>query len=370
MSLIRLLAVVRKELMQLRRDRLTFAMIIGIPTLQLLLFGFAINLDIRHLPAALLDQANTANSRELISELASTQVLDFRKRVVAPAEIETAMRRGEISVAVVIPPDFETRVARPDRPAWQVVVDGSDQSVQAAARQLASFPLASLDYGRATSRPGAQPVPNVEIVNFYNPERLAPVNTVPGLIGVILTMTMVIFTAMAIVRERERGNMEMLIATPLSSLELTVGKVLPYIAIGLVQVTLILLLGLLVFDVPVRGSLLDVYVVSLAYISATLALGVLISTLAKSQFQAMQVAFFTFLPQILLSGFMFPFDGMPKFAQWLAEIFPLTHFLRLIRGIMLRDASMGEMWVELAALAAFVVVVMGIAAARFRKTLD
>ena len=370
MKLARLLAVVRKELIQLRRDRLTFAMIVGIPTLQLLLFGFAINLDIRHLPAALLDQANTAHSRELVAELASSQVLDFRRNVAAPQEIDTLMRRGEISAAVVIPPDFETRLANPDRSAWQVVVDGSDQSVQAAARQLGAFPLTSLDYGSDSSPPGAQPIPNVEIVNFYNPERRAPVNTVPGLIGVILTMTMVIFTAMAIVRERERGNMEMLIATPLSSFELTVGKILPYIAIGLVQVTLILILGLAVFDVPVRGSLMGVYLASLAYISATLALGVMISTLAKTQFQAMQMAFFTFLPQILLSGFMFPFDGMPKAAQWLAEIFPLTHFLRLIRGIMLRDAGLGEMWMELVALGAFVVVVMGIATRRFRKTLD
>jgi len=370
MKLARLLAVVRKELIQLRRDRLTFAMIIGIPTLQLLLFGFAINLDIRHLPAALLDQANTVHSRELIAELASSQVLDFRRHVAAPQEVDALMRRGEISAAVVIPPDFETRLARPDRSAWQVVVDGSDQSVQAAARQLAIFPLDSLAYGDSSNRPGTQAIPPVEIVNFYNPERRAPVNTVPGLIGVILTMTMVIFTAMAIVRERERGNMEMLIATPLSSLELTIGKVIPYIAIGLVQVTLILILGLLVFDVPVRGSLLGVYVASLAYISATLALGVLISTLAKSQFQAMQMAFFTFLPQILLSGFMFPFDGMPKAAQWLAEIFPLTHFLRLIRGIMLREAQIGEMWMEVVALGVFVVVVMGIAVRRFPKTLD
>ncbi|HKE48112.1 MAG TPA: ABC transporter permease [Rhodanobacteraceae bacterium] len=370
MNLVRLMAVVRKEMMQLRRDRLTFAMIVGIPTLQLLLFGFAINLDIRSLPAALLDQANTAHSRELVAELASSQVLDFRRTVAAPQEIEDLMRRGEISAAVVIPPDFETRLARPDRPAWQVVVDGSDQSVQAAARQLGAFPLDSLDYGTGGNAPGSQRVTGVEIVNFYNPERRAPVNTVPGLIGVILTMTMVIFTAMAIVRERERGNMEMLIATPLSSLELTIGKVLPYIVIGLVQVTLILILGLLVFDVPVRGSLVGVYLASLAYISATLALGVLISTIAKSQFQAMQMAFFTFLPQILLSGFMFPFDGMPKAAQWLAEIFPLTHFLRLIRGIMLREANIGEMGIEVVALAAFVVVMMGVAAARFPKTLD
>jgi len=370
MSLGRLFAVVRKELLQLGRDRITFAMIVGIPTLQLLLFGFAINLDVRNLPAAVLDQANTVHSRELIAELSSSQVLDFRSHVVAPQEIETLMRRGEISAAVVIPSDFENRMSVADRPAWQVVVDGSDQSVQAAARQLGAFPLASLDYGTPANRPGVRATPSVEIVNFYNPERRAPVNTVPGLIGVILAMTMVIFTAMAIVRERERGNMEMLIATPLSPLELTIGKVLPYVGIGLVQVTLILILGQLVFGVPVRGSLLDVYLASLLYIVASLALGVFISTLAKSQFQSMQMAFFTFLPQILLSGFMFPFDGMPKFAQWLAEIFPLTHFLRLIRGIMLRDAGLGEMWGELVALGVFVLVVMTIAVKRFRKTLD
>lgn len=370
MNLARLLAVVRKELTQLRRDRLTFAMIVGIPTMQLLLFGFAINLDVRHLPAAVLDQANTARSRELVAELDSSQVLDFRYRAVAPQEIESLMQRGKISAAVVIPPDFETRLERPDRPAWQVVVDGSDQSVQAAARQLGSFPLASLDYGTQADPPGRASVPDVQIVNFYNPERLAPVNTVPGLIGVILAMTMVIFTAMAIVRERERGNMEMLIATPLSSFELAVGKVLPYIGIGLAQVSLILLLGWLVFDVPVRGSLLDVYFASCAYIGAMLTLGVFISTLARSQFQAMQMAFFTFLPQILLSGFMFPYDGMPRPAQWLAEVFPLTHFLRLIRGIMLRSAHLGEMWQELAALGAFIVIVLAIAVRRFRKTLD
>ncbi|GAA0706124.1 ABC transporter permease [Dokdonella soli] len=370
MKFARLLAVVRKELVQLARDRLTFAMIVGIPTLQLLLFGFAINLDIRHLPAAVLDQANTAHSRELVAELASSQVLDFRYRLNAPQQIDEQMRRGTINAAIVIPPDFETRLARPDRPAWQVVVDGSDQSVQAAARQLGSFPLATLGYGSAESPPGAQAVPGVEIVNLYNPQRRAPVNTVPGLIGVILAMTMVIFTAMAIVRERERGNMEMLIATPLSPFELTIGKVLPYIGIGLIQVTLILLLGEFVFGVPVRGSILDVYLAALVYIGAMLTLGVFISTLANSQFQAMQMAFFTFLPQILLSGFMFPYDGMPRPAQWLAEVFPLTHFLRLIRGIMLREAHLGEMWHEIAALAVFITVMLAIALRRFRKTLD
>ena len=365
MNFSRLFAVFRKELRQLSRDRLTFGMILGIPTLQLLLFGFAINLDIRHLPAAVLDESNTWRSRELIAELASTQVLDFRHHVSSPQQIDSLLRKGEIGAAVVIPRDFEARVERGNVSVWQVMVNGSDQSVQAAARQLASFPLSSLQY-----RPGVETVRPVEIVNFYNPQRRAQVNTVPGLIGVILTMTMTIFTGMAIVRERERGNMEMLIATPLSPTELTIGKVLPYIGIGLIQVTLILLLGLIVFKVPVRGSLLDVYLAALTYIAATLSLGIFISTLARTQFQAMQMAFFLFLPSILLSGFMFPFAGMPKVVQWMAEALPLTHFLRLIRGIMLRGAGLGELWIELLSLAAFVVIILAIAVRRFHKSLD
>ena len=365
MNLGRLFAVFRKELRQLSRDKLTFGMIIGIPTLQLLLFGFAINMDIRNLPAAVLDESNTWRSRELIAELGSSQVLDFSHRLYTPQQIDALLRAGEIEAAVVIPRDFETRLERADRAAWQVVVNGSDQSVQAAARQLASFPLASLKDPSAATAPRP-----VEIVNFYNPERRAQINTVPGLIGVILTMTMTIFTGMAIVRERERGNMEMLIATPLSSLELTIGKVLPYIGIGLIQVTLILLLGWWVFQVPVRGALVDVYIAASVYIAATLCLGIFISTLARTQFQAMQMAFFLFLPQILLSGFMFPYDGMPRLAQWIAEIFPLTHFLRLIRGVMLRGAGLAELWTELAALVALIVVILAIAVRRFRKSLD
>lgn len=365
MSFGRMLAVFRKELRQLARDKLTFGMIVGIPTLQLLLFGFAINMDIRHLPAALMDEADTWRSRELVAELAASQVLEFTHRVSTPQDIDDLLRTGKIEAAVVIPADFENRLEAGDRAVWQVLVDGADQSVQAAARQLAAFPLASL---RGSTR--SADVRPVEIVNFYNPERRAQINTVPGLIGVILTMTMTIFTGMAIVRERERGNMEMLIATPLSPLELTVGKVMPYVFIGLVQVSLILLLGWFVFQVPVRGALLDVYLAASIYIIATLCLGILISTLARTQFQAMQMAFFLFLPQILLSGFMFPYDGMPRVAQWIAEIFPLTHFLRLIRGVMLRGASLGELWQEMAALAVLIVVILAAAARRFRKSLD
>lgn len=365
MNLRRLIAIVVKELRQLRRDKLTFAMIVGIPTMQLLLFGYAINLDIRHLSAAVLDQAQTAQSREVIAQLGQTGVMDFAYRLRTPQEIDALLRAGKISAALVIPPDFERRVATHDEPPLQIIVDGSDQVVQQAARQLGALPLSALLNPAQTA-----PLANVEIVNFYNPERRAPVNTVPGLIGVILTMTMVLFTAMAIVRERERGNLEFLIATPVSPTELTIGKVLPFIAIGLLQVTVVLALGVLIFHVPINGSLLDVYAASLVFIVASLALGVFLSTLANTQFQSMQLAFFTFLPQILLSGFMFPFAGMPWPAQWLAEIFPMTHFVRLIRGIMLRAATLAQLWPELAALGAFCVIVLGVAIARTRKRLD
>jgi len=362
-SLRRLGSIVVKELRQLRRDRLTFAMIIGIPTMQLILFGYAINLDVRNLETAVLDQADTARSRELVAGLAATGVMHMGHVVSSPQEIESLMRAGEISAAVVLPPDFETRLERRDRAAVQIVVDGSEQVIQAAARQLAAFPV----HGNQgwTSATGA-----VEVVNFYNPERRAAVNTVPGLVGMILTMTMVLFTAIALVRERERGNLEMLIATPVSPWELTVGKILPFIGIGLVQVTVVLLLGDVLFDVPLRGSLIELYLAALVFITANLTLGITISTLTRTQFQAMQMSFFTFLPQILLSGFMFPFAGMPKGAQYVAEALPLTHFLRLVRGIMLRGADITELWPSLMALGIFIAIMLTIAVSRVRKRLD
>ncbi|MFG0720439.1 ABC transporter permease [Pseudomonas sp. GLN_6] len=361
MNLRRLAAIVLKELRQLRRDRLTFAMIIGIPTLQLVLFGYAINMDVRNLDAAVLDQSNTARSRELVAAMGASQVLNLRYSLSSPAQLQELLRQGQISLALVLPRDFERRLEQADRPALQIVVDGSDQVVQSAARQLAAFPLP----GRARSDANS-----IEVLNLYNPQRLAPINTVPGLIGVILTMTMVMFTAIALVRERERGNMEMLITTPMSPWELTLGKVLPFVAIGLLQASLVLLLGKLLFAVPLRGSLGELYVAILVFICASLALGVLVSTLARSQFQAMQMAFFTFLPQILLSGFMFPFAGMPKLAQWLAELLPLTHFLRLVRGIMLRGANLSELWPALAALLLFTLLALSLAVTRVRKRLD
>jgi ABC-2 type transport system permease protein len=239
--------------------------------------------------------------------------------------------------------------------------------VQGAAQQLAQVPLQARSNTASTTPTSAG---QISVVSFFNPERRSAVNIVPGLIGIILTMTMVMFTSVAIVRERERGNMELLIATPLSRSELMVGKVLPYAAIGLVQTTLVLLLGIWLFQVPVRGSVLDVYLAAILLIVANLTLGLLISTKAQSQFQSMQMTMFVFLPSILLSGFMFPFAGMPRVVQWLAELLPLTHFLRLIRGVMLRGAGLFELWPEVLALLAFTTVMMTLAILRFRKRLD
>jgi ABC-2 type transport system permease protein len=367
MSWRRLSAVMLKEVRQLRRDRITLAMVLGIPVFQLILFGYAINMNLRGLAAGIADQANSAASRALVMDMVASGVIAPRLAATSPQQLTEALRQGRISIGVVIPPDFEAR--RFDgREAVQVLVDGSDTVVQSAAAQLAQLPLDTMPAASARSR--AQPAAPISVVSFYNPQRRSAVNIVPGLVGVILTMTMVLFTGVAIVRERERGNMELLIATPVSSTELMVGKVAPYVLIGLLQTSVVIGLGAWLFRVPVAGSLLAVYAAAILLIVANLSLGLLISTRARSQFQAMQMTFFVFLPSILLSGFMFPFAGMPKLAQWLAEVLPLTHFLRLIRGIMLRGASLADLWQELLALLAFIVVMMAAAILRFRKRLD
>ena len=354
-------AIMVKELRQMARDRMTVAMMLGIPTLQLLLFGYAINLDVRNLPAAVTDMADTGGSRALVQDLFATGVIQPVAGARTPQELQRLLRQGRIKIGIVIPPDFERR--RIDgREAVQVIVDGSDTAVQYAARQLAQMPLD----GRGSSAPQGQ----IGVLPLYNPERRSAVNVVPGLIGVILTMTLVMFTAMAIVRERERGNLELLITTPVSSGELMVGKVLPYIGVGLVQTTVVLLLGMWLFKVPINGSLWGVYGAAMLLIVANLTLGLLVSTRAQTQFQAMQMAFFLFLPSILLSGFMFPFDGMPTAARWIAEALPLTHFIRLIRGVVLRGANLLELWPDVLALLFFTVVVMSLAILRFRKRLD
>lgn len=364
MNLRRVWAVVLKELRQIRRDRISMALIVVIPVIDLLLFGYAINFNPRNLSAAVADQAMTATSRAAVMDINATGVIRTTAVADTPQELVDMLRRGEVSVGIAVPPDFDRRLAD-GRPALQVMVDGTDTVVQAAANQIAQTPLERALGGRP-----ARATPQIEVVSFYNPQRRSAVSIVPGLIGIILTMTMVMFTAMAIVREREHGNMELLIATPLDRSELMVAKVLPYAVIGLVQTTLILALGIWMFDVPLLGSLLDVYIAALLLIVANLALGLLISTRAQSQFQAMQMTIFVFLPSILMSGFMFPFAGMPKLAQWVAEVLPMTHFLRLVRGVMLRGASLWELWPSVAALAAFTAVMMTAAILRFRKRLD
>lgn len=363
----RLQAVMLKEVRQMRRDRITLAMIVAIPVMQLLLFGYAINTNLRDLDAGIVDQANTSASRALVMDMLATTVIKPSMQARTPQQLMDALRRGEISIGIVVPHDFERRRGE-GRELVQVLVDGSDNAVQAAAVQLAQVPVDNLR-GIAPNL-DARSVAPISVISFYNPERRSAVNIVPGLIGVILTMTMVLFTGVAIVRERERGNMELLIATPLSSAELMVGKVTPYVLIGLLQTTVVLALGVWLFEVPVNGSLLHVYLIACLLIVANLALGLLISTRAQSQFQAMQMTFFVFLPSILLSGFMFPFAGMPRPVQWLAEVLPLTHFLRLIRGVMLRGASMWELWPDLLALLAFIAVMMSAAILRFHKRLD
>jgi len=360
-SLQRIFAIIVKELRQLSRDRLTFGMIIGIPTLQLLLFGYAINMDVRHLSAGVADLSNTAASRQVVQDMAQTQVFDINYQAADVFELESLMRQGKIVVGVYIPADYERRLQQPERSAIQLLVDGSDTVVQGAAASIARS---------ARTSPFTDQPPTMEMRTYYNPERRSPVNTVPGLIGVILTMTMTLFTAVAIVRERERGNLELLITTPVRSAELMLAKILPYVVIGLIQVTLVLVLGVLLFKVPLRGALIDVYWVSLAFIIANLALGLVVSTIAQTQFQAMQMTFFILLPSILLSGFMFPFDGMPQAAQWLAEILPMTHFMRLIRGVVLRGASLSELSSEMAFMWGFIFVAMTIAILRFNKRLD
>ncbi len=364
-SATRLLAIVKKEVRQLRRDRLTFGMIFGLPIIQILMFGYAINMDVRNLKTAVANQAGSHLSRQFIADLGETQVVNIVATAESPAALEVMLRRGEISIGVHIPRDFDRRVVDQDRAAVHLLVDGSDPTILGVANQLRSMPI-GFDVG---VRPVAKQS-LLEIRPFYNPEHRTPVNIVPGLMGVILLMTMMLFTAVAIVRERERGNLELLINTPVSSTELMVGKVAPYVLIGLVQLAIILVVGRLLFDVPVRGSVVDLYIAGAAFIAANLALGLLISTAVHTQFQAMQMTVFILMPSILLSGFMFPFDGMPVAAQYLGEVLPTTHFIRLTRGIMLRGAEIGELMPEMYYLIGFTLVAMTIAALRFTKRLD
>jgi len=362
--LFRIRAIATKEVRQLRRDRLTFGMIVGIPLIQMLLFGYAINFDVRGLSAGVVDEAHTSTSRALIADVVATGVLKITHHARSVGELQSLMRGGEISVGLYIPADFERRRIERDRPVAQLLVDGSEPTIEGIARGFAAMPLPGRDgiYQAATSI--------FEVRTEYNPEKRTAVQVVPALIGVILSMTMMMITPVAIVRERERGNLELLITTPASSFELMAGKLLPYVFIGLIQTTLVLVLGVLLFDVPINGSLVALYVAALLFIAATLALGLLASTIAQTQMQAFQMAFFVLLPSILLSGFVFPFEGMPPVARAIAQALPLTHFIELVRGIVLRGSTLAELRLPAFKLLAFLGVVFALVTLRFHKRLD
>ena len=370
----RWIGIMLKEFIQLQRDRLTFGMIIGIPVLQLLLFGFAINSDPRQLPTAVLSMDNSPYSRSIVAALQNSGYFAIRETARSTRDVDELLAQGRVQFAITIPEDFSRRLVRNEQPVLLVEADATDpastSNALSALGTLVDTVVTRDAAGVLQPRPPPAQRVEVRVHRRYNPEGVTQYNIVPGLIGVILTMTMVLMTGLALTRERERGTYENLLATPALPIEVMTGKIVPYILIGLVQVTLVLTAARYVFDVPFRGSLLLLYLVVLLFIAANLALGITFSSLARNQLQSMQMTFFFFLPSILLSGFMFPFRGMPEWAQWIGNLLPLKHFLVLVRGILLKGIGIGELWPAVWPIVAFMVVVTGIGLAFYRRTLD
>jgi len=378
-SLRRIQAIVYKEITQLKRDSMTARMIVMIPLIQLLLFGYAINTNIRHIPVALVDHSDTALSRALVQTVSATQVIEFTEHYLSAKQAEAAIVAGHVRAALIIPHDLAGRLVRSpsigresppssdeltSRPLASWIVDGSDTMIAAAIKGLRGMPMTEL-----LQLPPNRMTPTFEVALFFNPEQRSAVNIVPGLVAIILTMTMILFTSAAIVREREFGNMEMIINTPVRPVELMLGKIVPFIFIGALQVAIILGLGHVFFQVPINGSWVQLCMATLLFISASLSLGLVISTVATSQLQAMQMTVFVLLPSILLSGFMFPYEGMPVPAQYIAEVFPATPFMRVIRGVVLRDATVVDLSHDMIRLAVFTLAGLAIATIRFKKNL-
>ena len=373
-NLRRFWAIVVKEFIQMRRDRLTFGMMVGIPLLQLILFGFAINMNPKHLPTAVFAADNSVFARALVWALRNSDYFSLVRVAESEAEIQSLLRLGQVQFVLHIPEDFSRRLLRGERPSLLLEADATDPGATGYAISALES-LATRAFDRDLKGPlrrlRAVPGPvELRTHRLYNPEIITQYNVVPGLLGVVLTMTMVIITALAITRERERGTMENLLSTPVRPGEVMIGKLIPYILVGYVQVTLILLAARFLFDVPMVGSVFLLLGVVLAFIGANLAMGITFSTLAHNQLQAVQMAFFYFLPNILLSGFMFPFRGMPPWAQYIGEVLPLTHFLRIVRGILLKGNGLKEIGPELWPIALFLVVMLSISIKRYRQTLD
>ena len=373
LSMGRFMAVLIKEFIQMRRDRVTFAMMIGLPIVQLMLFGFAINADPRHLPTLVEINDSGPLTRAILAGMQNSTYFDFVGPVAGQAAGQKALREGTADFVVVIPEDFERDVIRGRQPALLIAADASDPSavggaaalngiVQTAISQVMTGPLRAL---------APTPAPfSITVHKQYNPEGRTSTNIVPGLLAIILSMTMTLITAVAIVKESERGTMEMLLATPVRPMEVMLGKILPYVFVGYVQTIVFVLAAKLVFAVPFEGAVGAFFLGFNLFILVNLALGFLISTAARNQMQAMQLSFFTILPSILLSGFMFPFAGMPQWAQWLGTAVPATHFLRIVRMVMLKGAGVGDIWGEMGALGIILVVIAIIAMLRYRQTLD
>ncbi len=360
-------SVTGKEFRQLVRDHLTLALIVMLPLIQLLLFGYAINTMVRNIPIGVVDLSNSAAGRIVTEQVRVTQVVNIVAHYSTASEAKAALVAGKVHAVLLLPADLTQRLAD-GQTAGQWLVDGSDTMVGGAILSLRQMPL-ELEAGVPAAAYSTRQ-PTFEVALFFNPERRSQINIVPGLAAVILTMTMILFTSVALVRETEHGNMELLITTPIRPLELMVGKLVPYVFVGIVQITIILGLGWLVFDVPFNGDILNLAAITFAFIAASLTLGLLISTQAKTQMQAMQMTVFILMPSILLSGFMFPYDAMPVVAQYIAEVLPATHFVRLVRAVCLRDAQVGQLLPDILWLLGFTVIMLGVATLRFRKTLD
>lgn len=374
LSLSRILAVLAKEFRQLRRDRLTFAMILGIPIMQLLLFGYAINTDPKHLPTAVLVQDQGDLSRSVIAALENSQYFDIVQTVRTPAELDQLFDHGSVLFAVTIPGDFTRKVVRGDDPQALVEADASDPTATASGvAALSAIPSYALVHdlkGPLASRAAVTAPFELVVQRRYNPESITSYNIVPGLLGTILSLTLVIMTALGMTRESERGTMETLLATPLRPLEVMIGKLTPYVLIGIFQATVIISAAHFLFGVPLAGGWGALIVGLFLFIVGSLSLGFLVSTIARNQLQAMQMAFFYFLPSILLSGFLFPFRGMPVWAQWIGTVVPVTHMLRVVRGAMLKGVGISGSLQSLGALAVFMLAVAALAVRQYRTTLD
>ncbi|MFM0629069.1 ABC transporter permease [Paraburkholderia xenovorans] len=373
-SLTRWWSIVLKEFLQLRRDRVTFGMIVGLPIIQLALFGFAINTDPKHLPTAVIIHDQSEFSRSFVAAMTNSAYFDIVEILPDEEAGRRALAQGKVQFVLNVPVDFSRKLLRGEHPSLLVEADATDPTatntavsalpklVQPVANKDLTGPLAHLN--------GAQNAFDVQVHNLYNPEGVTQYNVVPGLMGVILTMTLVMMTGLAVTRERERGTMENLLATPVLPIEVMTGKIVPYVVIGLIQASIILAATRYVFHVPFVGSALAIYLSALLFIAANLTVGITLSSLAQNQLQAMQLTVFYFLPNILLSGFMFPFAGMPAWARFIGNLLPLTYFNRLIRGILLKGNGWADLWPSVWPMALFTAIVMAIALRFYRRTLD